>query len=86
MVSQDLVEANYSAHTNSDSEELYFPYRIYDSRNVPTANLADIIVKKTKGVPCAIDLEQHKEHGRACVVHSNWTGEQSRSIPTSFQD
>lgn len=69
-----LTAANYDAHINSDADELYFPYQIYDSRNVPTANLDDIIVKRTRNVPCAIDLEQRKELGIACIIHSNWRG------------
>jgi hypothetical protein len=74
---EDLVEANYDAHINSEAEELYFPYPIYEPRNLPAVNIADFIVKKSKDLPCAIDLQQHKELGAACIIHSNWRGPSS---------
>jgi len=41
-----LVEANYDAHINSDAEELYFPYPIYDSKNLPVEKMADAIERQ----------------------------------------
>jgi hypothetical protein len=75
VVCDDLGEANYDAHINSDAEELYFPYPIYDSRSLPPqVDIADYILKKTKDLPCAIDLDHFREEGIASVIHSNWTG------------
>ena len=36
--------------------------------------VADHILKRTKDLPCAIDLEHYKESGVACIIHSNWDG------------
>ena len=69
-----LVVANYYAHINSDADELYFPYPIYEPGKLPTTRIAEIILKKTRDVPCAIDLAQRKEDGIACIIHSNWDG------------
>lgn len=74
VLADEMVKANYSAHINSAAEELYFPYPIYDTRTLPTENVGESVLKRVKGVPCAIDLEQHKELGAASIIHSNWTG------------
>jgi hypothetical protein len=77
VVDDDFVDANYNAHVNSDSEELYFPYRIFTPSNMPKELLADLIIKKTEGVPCAVDLEYYKKSAVACIIHSNWDGGQA---------
>jgi len=71
---RDLVAANYEAHIISDAEELYFPYPVYEPRKLPAVHIDEFILKKSKDLPCAIDLDQHKETGAACIVHSNWRG------------
>jgi hypothetical protein len=70
-----LVHANYHLHINSDASELYFPYPIYEPRNLPAdSTIADSIRRKVSGVPCAVDLDQRREEGTACIVYSNWSG------------
>lgn len=75
VVDDPLVELNYEFHINSESEELFFPYRIFTPEQLPQDQMAQEIITKVFDVPCVIDLDHHKEQGVANIIYSNWTGE-----------